>query len=200
MRNLYRLLLITSLIYMDNIDWDLLAKYVGVVETTPSVPEDVGFGREEDGISVGLSSLFGDERPEWMEQELQTCIHYTRDRGIFTTNQKTEGQPSGSPCVDPTTMHRMRQQGDDNRCRRGECCVYSMWFDPEYSKSGQHRCTHRCGEGQRRVPLCGASILKSSLFPFVDDEYAGYDPTQDFFGGRSAFASYARWRKLSNNT
>lgn len=48
-------------------------------------------------------------------------------------------------------------------CARGACCVYSMWYDPEFG--GHGNCTHQCTVSHGALARCGPSLLALDLPP-----------------------------------
>ena len=66
--------------------------------------------------------------------------------------------------------------GRDRGCERGLCCMYSMWFDPEYVCV--RKCTHRCNFPSRRFAHCGPSLFEDSVLARMFKEFARGNPAR----------------------
>ena len=59
--------------------------------------------------------------------------------------------------------------GSDRGCEYGFCCVYSMWFNPEYQCVRE--CTHRCSISRGRFAHCGSAIFEDCVLAQCFTEY-----------------------------
>lgn len=63
-----------------------------------------------------------------------------------------------------TAMQVLYDRERDRRgCARGACCVYSMWYDPEFG--GHGNCTHKCTVSHGAIARCGPSLFALDLPP-----------------------------------
>ncbi len=64
--------------------------------------------------------------------------------------------------------------GRDRGCKFGFCCMYSMWFDPEYKCVRE--CSHRCKVSRGGLPCCGPAIFENSVLARRFEEYMRRNP------------------------
>jgi len=164
------------------------------VEQTPrnSPGDTVDFGGA-DGLLAAMSGGAKSEGLEWLEKELCTGAFDPR-----TIQEEKERESERRRVAAATELQRLREQRCDQRCERGECCVYNLWYDPEYFWNGhdRNRCKHVCGPTIERPSSCSAQVLPNSLFSIFPPWIAGVDRTNSLYGGASKYASYNRWQNL----
>src|SRR3954471_17703577 len=125
-------------------------------------------GRGEDQPSPGCHAVHEGGGLDWLWRTFPSCSK------SGTSEEKAQGepQPMYRNFLPPgLCQSRVRFGHDDRGCERGLCCVYSMWFDPEFVHSGS--CVHRCVFSLGRFPTCGPSLLEDSTLGREYHEFAG---------------------------
>lgn len=86
------------------------------------------------------------------------------------------GAQKESPgCVSSAVPESFMQfAGRTRGCRRGFCCVYSMWYDPNYRCVRE--CKHRCHLSRGRFAHCGPSLLEACDLARDFAEFASRNP------------------------
>jgi hypothetical protein len=153
-----------------------------------SEPDDGGI----DDLFAELSNLFDGGQPGWMEEEL--CTRAAPPRRRATEEEKKAYESKCADMEAAAAVQRMQEQRSHRRCQRGECCVYSMWYDPKFAKHRRRSCTHVCKRSVTRTPACGTSLLEGGVFPVVPRKSDRQFKAPNNFGRAAAFASYNRWR------
>lgn len=160
---------------------------------SPTPREDGGAVAERgcvDGLLASLSRIFEDGGCEWLERELCTGAF---DPRVAEEEKKRESQRLAVDAA--AALQKLQKQRNDRRCQRGECCLYSLWYNPEYANSGHRCCTHVHRQTNERPSTCGAPLLESRVLPELPDEHPREYKARPLYGGASKFASYARWGK-----
>ena len=168
-----------------DVDWELIgtalqdAGFDGPGHSSPDPPSD----DEPDAVLrllVGLSRMAEDTGSDWMDQELCTTPAHYRADAEAKKNQMLADR-AGVLSVAP--MHRVQERRSDQRCARGECCVYSVWFSSKYSRlcrREQRHCNHVCGSDDERKSIHCPSLFESGLF----QEFSSWDSRPDMSGSR----------------
>ncbi len=99
---------------------------------------------------------------------------------------------------EPSRKKSMRFGHDYGGCERGLCCVYSMWFDPEYVHS--RKCTHRCNLSLGRFAHCGPSLFEDSTLGREYRQYTRRDQINHHDRGRSQAAGILSKRRTPTRT
>lgn len=153
------------------------------------IHEDVDSGGSDD-LLTELSKLLDGERPQWLEEEV--CASSTGP-DFRTAEEKKKDESRRIDMEAAAELQRVRKQRSHRRCQAGECCVYSMRYNPEHAKHRHHVCTHVCKRSSKQRPACGPPLFKSGVFPIFSDEPHRQIKSTNSLQRAGLFASYHRW-------
>lgn len=178
----------------DNDDGDSSdEKSGGGVVLAPRCIHGVAGGQGVGGVPSGLSDVSVTVGCGGLEEEIRD----TGDRDCDTSScpQETQNVPQYCIVDSPSSVRRVREQRSRRRCARGDCCVYNVWYDPEYAH-WYTPCYHVCGSSGEGITPCCTPVLSDRLFSQFHSIYGRDDGPTDHPVNFRQFASYNRWQRL----
>jgi len=150
-------------------------------------------------VSTGMSRDAEEQRrghvdDDFFEQQLSFAESWSNS----TTSKKEEEDESKSSTATYTpSVSKVQQLEYYRRCERGDCCVYSVWYDPGFALTD-----HGCEHVHRPLTDCCAmfhpSLLKSGVLQILPSLYPRSDTPSANKRRKVQFAGRHRRRKRNN--
>lgn len=104
---------------------------------------------------------------------IRSCIKQETEKATSERPTPTMDQPR-DPNMHQREMYQCPGFGFHRGCEWGLCCVYSMWYNPNY-RCSRERCAHKCRFYYsckcHKFRHCGPSLLSDSIRSRAFDEY-----------------------------
>lgn len=104
---------------------------------------------------------------------IRSCIKQETEKATSERPAPTMDQPRDTN-VHQREMCQCPGFGFHRGCEWGLCCVYSMWYNPNY-RCSRERCTHKCRFYYsckcHKLRHCGPSLFSNSIHSRAFDEY-----------------------------